>query len=86
MKSKRSKLTDNDDRHITGVENDHQMTVWPDLRFYPVDEIWQCEACERLGLQFRTVFHHQPGGPNTILTCPDNSPLHNVREDGNCLF
>jgi len=63
------------------------MTVWPDLRFYSVDKIWQHEACEKLWIQFRTVFHHQPGGPDTIiLTCPDNSSLHNVREDGNCLF
>jgi len=86
VKSKRSKLTNHDDCHIIGVENDFQMTVWPDLRFYPVDEIWQCKACERLRLQFRIIFHHQPGGPDTILTCPDKGSLHNVRGDGNCLF
>ena len=39
MKSKISKVMD-DDCCITSVENDRQMTVWPDLRFYPIDVTW----------------------------------------------
>ena len=87
VKSKRSKLFDDDDDcHIAGVENDYQRTVWSELRFYPVDETWQRQACETLGLQFKTVFCHQSGGPDTVLTCPDDHLLRNVRGDGNCLF
>ena len=85
MKSKILKVMD-DDCCITSVENDHQMTVWPDLRFYPIDVTWQHQACDLLGVQFRAIFDHQPGGPDTILTRPDHHSLYNVKGDGNCLF
>ena len=78
--------TDNDACLVTAVENVHQRTEWTDLRFFPVDEEWQRQTCETLGLQFRRVFNHQVGGPDIILTRPDCRTLRKIMGDGNCLF
>ena len=64
-------VADDDACLITDVENAHQHTEWMDLRYCPVNEEWQRDICETLGLQFRRVFQHQDGGPDTILTRPD---------------
>ena len=66
-------VADDDDAAclITDVENAHQRTEWMDLRYCPVNEEWQRDVCETLGLQFRRVFQQQDGGPDTILTRPD---------------
>ena len=74
------------DCYYTGAENDHQQTVWPDLRYYPVDEEWQHNACETIGLQFKSLFVHSNGGPDVVLTRPDCRSLKKIKGDGNCLF
>ena len=69
-----------------GAENNHQRTAWTDLRYYPIDEEWQQQACEILGLEFRGVFSHSAGGADVILTHPDCRSLKKIQGDGNCLF
>ena len=71
---------------ITDVENVPQCTEWTYLRYCPVNEEWQRLTCELLGLQFRRVFEHHNGGPDTILTRPDCWILKRIMGDGNCLF
>ena len=65
-----------------------QRTVWPDLRFYPVNEEWQRQACNTLALEFVAVLNctSYRGGPDTILTRPDCRSLKTIKGDGNCLF
>ena len=81
-------IADDDDAAclITDVENAHQRTEWMDLRYCPVNEEWQRDVCETLGLQYRRAFQHQDGGPDTILTRPDCRTLRKIVGDGNCLF
>ena len=86
VKKRKANDTVKDDCHITNVENAHQRTEWTDLRFYPVDEEWQRQTCETLGLQFKAVFDHHVGGADTILTRPDSRTLKKIVGDGNCLF
>ena len=78
----------NDDCVYTGTESHDQRTMWPDLRYYPVNEEWQRQACNILGLQFKAVFKcgRNKGGPNTLLTRPDCRSLKRIVGDGNCLF
>ena len=59
---------------------------WPEYRYYQVDENWQRNACNRMGLHFVQTFQCQSGGADVILTRPDLRTLRNVRGDGNCLF
>ena len=65
-----------------------QRTSWPNLRYYPVNDEWQRQACNMLGLEFNTVSNcaHSRGGPDTILTRPDCRSLKRIVGDGNCLF
>ena len=75
----------NDDCICTdAVSTSHQLTMWPDLRFYPVNEEWQQHACNILGLESSIASHR--GGPDTILTRPDCRSLKKIVGDGNCLL
>ena len=52
--------TDSDKVHnidciYAGMEGQCQRTMWPDLRCYLVNEEWQRQACNILGLQFSAV-------------------------------
>jgi len=60
---------------------------WADYRYYPVDEEWQRQTCDLLGIQFVRPFWQQDGGSHVILTGPDSScSLKSIGGDGNCLF
>ena len=50
-----------------------QRATWPNLRYYPVNEEWQRQACNILGLEFIAISNYarDRGGPDTILTRPD---------------
>lgn len=65
-----------------------QCTMWPNLRYYHVNEEWQRQACNILGLEFIAVSNcdRGRGGPDTILTRPDCRSLKRILGDGNCLF
>ena len=84
----KNKLTKDKDAdcYCIGADNDRQQTTWSDLRYYPVDEEWQRQACDILGLEFRSIFDHSPGGPDVVLTCPNRRSLRKIVGDGNCLF
>ena len=85
---KKSERDTDSDCVYTGTESGIQHTTWPDLRFFPVNEDWQRQACNILGLEFRGAFNHghDRGGPDTILTRPDCRSLKRIVGDGNCLF
>jgi len=84
MKTKIDPSTDESvDCYYVGAENNHQQAIWPDLRYCPVDEEWQHNACETLGLQFKRVFVHSNGGPDVLLTRPDCRDLQKIKGDGN---
>ena len=85
--TKRFKLT-NHGCIITDVENVRgpNRTVWPEYRYYQTDEMWQRQACSRLGARFVSSTRFQPGGPHVVLTRPDLRSLRHVQSDGNCLF
>ena len=59
---------------------------WTDYRYYPVNEDWQRQACELMGIQFNHSFQRQDGAPDTVLTRPDLRSLKSIEGDGNCLF
>ena len=61
-------------------------TEWPEYRYYPVDEEWHHNACNQLGLSFVRLFTCVPGGPDVVLTRPDDMSLKKIVGDGNCLF
>ena len=61
-------------------------TEWPEYRYYPVDEEWQHNTCNQLGLRFVRPFICVPGGPDVVLTIPDDTSLKEIDCDGNCLF
>ena len=71
---------------VTGYDMAVARTEWPEYRYYPVDEHWQRQACTLLGLRVIRPFQHMSGGPDVILTRPDDTSLRNVGADGNCLF
>ena len=52
----------------------------------PVDEAWQQQACELLGIRFVHPFQRHDGGPDMILTRPDMRSLRLIGGDGNYLF
>ena len=70
---------------VTGYDMAVARTEWLDYRYYLVDEHWQRQACTLLGLRFIRPFQHMSGGPDVILSRPDDTSLRNVRADGNCL-
>jgi len=51
-----------------------------------VDEEWQRQACELLGIRFVCPFQRQDGGSHVVLTRPDLRSLRSIGGDGNCLF
>ena len=51
-----------------------------------MDEAWQRQACELLGIRFVRPFQRQEGGSDMILTRPDMRSLRSIGGDGNCLF
>ena len=59
---------------------------WLDYRYYPVDQAWQRQACDLLGIRFVRPFQRQDGGSDMILTRPDQRSLRSIGGDGNCLF
>ena len=61
-------------------------TEYPNFCYYQVNENWQVQTCERLGLTYTQKFACQCGSPDTILTCPDLRSLKHIAGDGNCLF
>ena len=86
--AKKRKVADDDkDCEVVGV---HRPTApryeWLDYRYYPVDEAWQRQACELLGIRFVRPFQRQDGGSDMILTRPDMRSLRSIGGDGNCLF
>ena len=61
-------------------------TVWPEYRYYPVDEEWQRQACALMSLRFVCPFERDSGDHDQILTLPNVSTLRHPGGDGNCLF
>ena len=61
-------------------------TEYPNFCYYQVNENWQLQTCERLGLTYTQKFTCQCGSPDTILTRPDLRSLKQIAGDGNCLF
>ena len=59
-------------------------TEWPEYRFHCVDQQWQRDACNRLGLPFHQANNMGPGGPAVNLRRPGQT--RNIAGDGNCLF
>ena len=59
-------------------------TEWSEYRFCCVDEQWQQDACNRLGLPFYRASGMGPGGPTVNLRRPGRT--RNIQGDGNCLF
>ena len=51
-----------------------------------MDEAWQRQACELLGIRFIRPFQRQESGSDMILTRPDMRSLRSIGGDGNCLF
>ena len=85
-KKAKTQAAQNNECIYTGtVSISQQRTVWHDLRFYPVNEEWQRQACNILGLQFVAVSNcdSHRGGPDTILTRPDCRSLKTITGDGN---
>ena len=80
-------ITSEDWGGITSVERPVTLrTEWTNYRYFPVDEAWQREACRLLNLRFIQPFQRESGGPDVILTLPDESCMRCIRGDGNCLF
>ena len=80
-------ITSEDWGGITSVERPVTLrTEWANYRYFPVDEAWQREACRLLNLRFIQPFQRESGGPDVILTLPDESCMRRIRGDGNCLF
>ena len=72
---------------ITAVEQPVVFcTEWEDYRYFPVDEVWQREACRLLNLRFVQPFQRESGGADVILMLPDTSCLRHIGGDGHCLF
>ena len=71
---------------VTGFDMPLVRTEWPEYRYYPVDEEWQHNTCNQLGLRFVRSFMCVSGGPDVILTRPITSSLKKIGGDGNCLF
>ena len=65
-----------------------QRTTWPNLQYYPVNDEWQQQACNMLGLEFNAVSNcaHSRGEPDTIMIRSDCRSLKRIVGDGNCLF
>ena len=59
---------------------------YPNFRYYQVNETWQLQTRERLGLTYTNKFACQCGCSDTILTRPDLRTLKRIAGDGNCLF
>ena len=85
---KKCKIDTDADCVYAGTESRCQRSTWSDLRYYPVNEEWQRQACDILGLEFRGEFNHahDRGGPHTILNRPDCRSLKRIVGDGNCLL
>ena len=60
----------------------------PDLpyKFHSVDEQWQRNICEFMGLRFRRPNKVSRGGPNVPLGPPDLRAIKPIAGDGNCFF
>ena len=69
---------------MTGFDMPLVHTEWPEYRYYPVE--WQRNACNQLGLSSVRPFTCVPGGPDVVLTRPDDMSLKKIVGDGNCLF
>ena len=54
--------------------------------YYPVDVVWQRNACTTLGLQYCRSSRLTAGGPHVPLTPPDPCRIKTITADGNCLF
>ena len=71
---------------ITGSYDPAHMQVWPYF-YYPVDLVWQQNACAALRLEH---MHPPPrsrgGGANVPLTPPDPYHIRDIIPDGNCMF
>ena len=57
---------------------------WVNYRFYSVDEQWQRDKCNFLGLPFHSPNGVSRGAPDLVLTQIDST--QRIRGDGNCLF
>ena len=68
-----------DDAIVTGVDTHTHL-----FHYNPVNEEWQREQCERLGLLFCRPNGVGPGGLNVPLTRP--TKFMTIVGDGNCLF
>ena len=86
--AKKRKVADDDkDCEVVGVHRPAAPRYeWSDYRYYPVDEAWQRQACELLGIRFVRPFQRQEGGSDMILTRPDMRSLRSIGGNGNCLF
>ena len=51
-----------------------------------MDEDWQRQAFEMLGIPYMRPFQQQDGGPHMVSTRPDLRSLRSIVGDGNCLF
>ena len=60
----------------------------PDLpyKFHSVDEQWQRDMCEFMGLRFRRPNRVSRGGPDVPIGPPDPHATKPIGGDGNCFF
>ena len=88
VKKRFKQLHVDNDCKILRVDSAHESNriEWPEYRYHQIDETWQRNACNRMGLRFVRVFNCQSGGAEVILRRPDLRTLHDVQGDGNCLF
>ena len=74
-------------KHISdGSASGSQQSVWPNMRFNPVNAQWQRQMCQLLNVQYSKPNRFGFGGPNCILTLPNLRTVRPIKGDGNCLF
>ena len=69
----------------SGMAAPCQNRVWP-FKFHAVDEEWQRNACQSMGLTFERANGVCPGSSDTPLTRPDMRRNKKIQGDGNCMF
>jgi len=85
--AKKSKVAANDkDCEVVAVHRPVALRYeWENYRYHLVDEEWQRQGCDLLGIQFVCPFRRQDGGSHVVLTRPDLRSLKSIGGDGNCL-
>ena len=70
----------------TGAGPSGQCSLWPNLRFYPVNSHCQKRLCQQLGLCYQRANRFESGGPNCVLTLTNMGTVRRIVGDGNRSF